>query len=193
MPKLKALRGSIGSYGRVTAGGIIEVDEAAADKLLKTKRFTRATDQDVAAAEAAQKAYLKLAVAGAAPAFAPVPARPTPIEDEFAALELDEQRQLLERAGIHLRAEEARVADLTAELIKREEAVAAREEAVEAGEVDLADRLKAAAEQQERLSSWRSDLDARESALKEAAVAKEGETPAQPAEKATTKAEKAGK
>ena len=69
MPKLKALRGAIGSYGRVAAGGIIEVDQATEQKLLKTKRFVTATAKDIAAAQKAQKRFLKLNLPGAPAGF----------------------------------------------------------------------------------------------------------------------------
>lgn len=72
MPKLKSLRGSIGAYGRVSAGGIVEVSEPEAEKLLKTKRFVRATDADIAAAKVAQDRFLA-AGTGAGAGFPPFP------------------------------------------------------------------------------------------------------------------------
>lgn len=79
MPKLKALRGAIGSYGRVAAGGIIDVDEASAEKLLKTRRFVRATAEDIAAAQAAQERFLRLNPSATA-AFSPVPTNLAPTD-----------------------------------------------------------------------------------------------------------------
>ena len=63
MPKLKSLRGAIGSYGRVAANGIVDVDEPTAKRLLDTKKFVRATEKDIEAAQAAQKTARKAAPA----------------------------------------------------------------------------------------------------------------------------------
>lgn len=73
MPKLKSLRGAIGVYGRVAAGGIIEVDDPTAKTLLQTKRFAVATDADITAAQARLDADLKARVIGAAPGFSAMP------------------------------------------------------------------------------------------------------------------------
>lgn len=77
MVKLKALRGAVGTYGRVAAGGIIDVDHTQSDKLKKTKLFVDATEADIEAAQKAQKAALALNVSGASAAFMPIPT-PTP-------------------------------------------------------------------------------------------------------------------
>ena len=71
MPKLKSLRGAIGSYGRVAAGGIVEVSDEEAKKLLKTKRFVAATAADIAAAQKRQEAELAVQTVGATPGFEP--------------------------------------------------------------------------------------------------------------------------
>lgn len=91
MVKLKALRGAIGSYGRVAAGGIIEVDESVAAELLKTARFVRATEQDIAAAQKAQEAALALPASGSGAAFMPMPE---------AALSTDRLTHLIKRGEI---------------------------------------------------------------------------------------------
>lgn len=72
MPKLKSLRGAVGSYGRVKANGIVDVEDKDVEKLLKTKRFVRATDADVADAEKAQQEFLRFSTAGATPGFMPL-------------------------------------------------------------------------------------------------------------------------
>lgn len=51
MAQLKSLRAQVGVYGHVRANGIVEVDEPTAKKLLATKRFVRATEADIAAAQ----------------------------------------------------------------------------------------------------------------------------------------------
>lgn len=129
MPSLKALRGSIGAYGRVRAGGIVEVDDAAAKKLIATKRFVTATAEDIAAAQKAQEEYLKVGVVGVTPGFAPMPRAPEPIEGEAAGLEFDaREKQLAERAT-ELDTEVQRLYDLDAALKEREAELDAREKA----------------------------------------------------------------
>lgn len=56
--KLMATRAKVGTYGRVAAKGIIEVDAHEAEKLVASGGFTRATAEDVEAAQARQKAFL---------------------------------------------------------------------------------------------------------------------------------------
>ena len=98
MPKLKSLRGAVGSYGRVAAGGIVDVDETQARKLLATKRFVQASESDIAAAQKAQKAALAIKVTGATPGFAPLPEKPQPNDRlqemiERGVLTVDEARK----------------------------------------------------------------------------------------------------
>lgn len=98
MPKLKSLRGAVGSYGRVAAGGIVDVDETQAQKLLATKRFVQASESDIAAAQKAQKAALAIKVTGATPGFAPLPEKPQAIDRlqemiERGVLTVDEARK----------------------------------------------------------------------------------------------------
>lgn len=73
MAKLKSLRGAVGTYGRVTAGGIVDVDETMAEKLVKTGRFVRATAADIEAAQTAQQAALATAIPGLGAGFVPLP------------------------------------------------------------------------------------------------------------------------
>ncbi|SHL80432.1 hypothetical protein SAMN05444389_101434 [Paracoccus solventivorans] len=73
MAKLKSLRGAVGTYGRVTAGGIVDVDETMAEKLVKTGRFVRASEADIEAAQAAQQATLATAIPGLGAGFVPLP------------------------------------------------------------------------------------------------------------------------
>lgn len=129
MPKLKALRGSIGAYGRVKAGGIVEVDDDAAKKLLATKRFVPARAEDIAAAAKAQEEYLKVETVGVTPGFAPLPEAPQPIESATAGLELDAREKLLEERATQLEADAKRLHDLEASLKQRQAELDAREKA----------------------------------------------------------------
>lgn len=198
MARLKALRGSIGTYGRVAAGGIVDVDDAEAKKLLETKRFERATDADLKAAQAAQEKFLKVAVAGAAPGFAALAEPPPPVEDEFAALEIDEQRAELDRAKQSLASEAARLGEVEAGLIERHGVQEARHEDLNRREDDLVKRegslamsRSTAEEEAKRLHDWEADLNQREEALK----APQTEAPEQktPEADAADKAKKTGK
>lgn len=134
MPKLKALRGAVGSYGRVAAGGIVEVDESAAEKLIRTGRFVRASAADIEAAQKAQKAALATAVPGAGKGFMPMPERTKQAEADLAARGQD----------LDKRAEELKQRDQ--ELDQREQGLAAREEAIAAAEAKAASETKAKTE-----------------------------------------------
>lgn len=177
MPKLKALRGAIGSYGRVAAGGIIEVDKAAADKLVKTGRFVAATEKDFAAAQQAQKAALAVAVPGAGPGFMPMPKQPAAADrlsqmvergeisrskaKELVSLELslstDEIRAFIQKEADEIAAQiDTARQDIDAraqELDAREAAMAEREQDLEKREADIADREKANAGADEKANA----------------------------------------
>lgn len=162
MPKLKSLRGAVGSYGRVAAGGIVDVDETQARKLLATKRFVQASESDIAAAQKAQKAALAVTVTGATPGFAPLPEKPQAIDrlqemlergvltaDEarkFTALQIqlspEEIQDMLRReaddATAQFAAAQADQDARQAELDEREAALTAREEALAAAQAATA-------------------------------------------------------
>lgn len=95
MAKLKSLRGAVGTYGRVTAGGIVDVDETLAEKLVKTGRFVRASAADVAAAQAAQQAALATAIPGLGDGFVPLPggAAGGPDSERIGMAELEAKAQ----------------------------------------------------------------------------------------------------
>lgn len=154
MPKLKALRGAVGSYGRVAAGGIVEVDESAADKLIKTGRFVRASAADIEAAQKAQKAALATAVPGAGKGFMPMPEKGKGLDRleqmvergeitqekarELVSLQIslstDEVRAFIEKEG---KALDERLAKAAADLDKRAEELDQREQALDAREKAL--------------------------------------------------------
>jgi len=162
MPKLKSLRGAVGSYGRVAAGGIVDVDETQARKLLATKRFVQASESDIAAAQKAQKAALAVTVTGATPGFAPLPEKPqsadrlqkmieageiTPEEARTMArlqisVSTEEVQALIQREADEIAAQFAAAqADQDArqaELDEREAALTAREEALAAAQAATA-------------------------------------------------------
>jgi chemotaxis protein histidine kinase CheA len=167
MPKLKALRGSIGTYGRVAAGGIVEVDDAEAKKLLETKRFQRASDADVKAAQAAQRKFLKVAVAGATPGFAPVAEAPQPVEDAFGALEIEQQRAEIQRGIEALAAEASRLSAIEAQLIERHDLQEDRHADLKRREEDLQKREEAlAASAAEKAQKQAAEADAADKAKK---------------------------
>lgn len=100
MAQLKSLRGAVGSYGRVAAGGIVEVTDDEAKKLLKTKRFVPATDADIAAAQDRKKAELKSATVGATAGFTAMPEKPAATDRlselvQSGQLDLDKARELV--------------------------------------------------------------------------------------------------
>jgi hypothetical protein len=192
MAKLKSLRGAVGSYGRVAAGGIIEVSDADAEKLLKTRRFVRASAEDIAAAERAQQQFLKVGAVGATPGFAPMP-EPPPNQDrlsamiaggqiteakakELVALQInisdDEIRSFIETEM----AAAAKALEQGAEDLRlREEALADREKELEARENAHADAVE---KQKKAFLDQAADLAARENTLAAAAGAdapKEGD------------------
>lgn len=163
MPKLKSLRGAIGSYGRVAAGGIVEVSDDDAKKLLKTKRFVPATDADIEAAKKRQEAELAVETVGATPGFSAMPAKPATTDRlsqlfERGEIDRNKARELV-GLQISLSTEEvqgfiqaeadkvfADVAAAQAELDAREQALAGREDQVAKRVADLNTREKAAAE-----------------------------------------------
>lgn len=118
MIKLKALRGAVGVYGRVRAGGIVEVEQKDVDKMLKTGRFVRATDADLEAAVAAQEQYLAVANVGAAAGFAPIATKPDPAEGQAAGMEFDAREKLLREREAAVAAEEKRLDDLRAQIVE---------------------------------------------------------------------------
>lgn len=176
MPKLKALRGSIGSYGRVAAGGIIEVDDNVAEKLVKTKNFVKATTADIAAAQEAQAAFLKTDVPGATAGFAPVPTGTTPIEDEFSALEIDQQRAVLEKASAEMQAEAKRLHDLGDDLHKRGVELADLEAALALKADELETMAAAQKAEGERLDAAAEAIGKRETAVADAEKAAAAKT-----------------
>ena len=192
MAKLKSLRGAVGSDGRVAAGGIIEVSDADAEKLLKTRRFVRASAEDIAAAERAQQQFLKVGTVGATPGFAPMP-EPPPNQDRLSAMIAG--GQITEAKAKDLVALQINLSDTeirnfvetemaaaakaleqgSEELRLREEALADREKELEARENAHADAVE---KQKKALLDQAADLAARENALAAAAGAdapKEGE------------------
>ncbi|AZV00395.1 hypothetical protein pthi1_p30 [Paracoccus phage vB_PthS_Pthi1] len=174
MPKLKALRGAIGIYGRVKANGIVEVEDKDVEKLLKTKRFVRATEADIASAEKAQQDFLAVNMTGAAPGFAPV-ATPKPNDRLQAMIDggsiTKEKAQELVALQIELSDDEVKAAlqrwmhESSAALSAREEELTAREEAHAESVADHEAEVQ-------RLADIAADLDKREKAIAEAAAAK---------------------
>lgn len=158
MQKLKSLRGAIGTYGRVAAGGIIEVDHDKAAKLTKSGRFVVATDDDIATAQAAQKKALAAQTAGVAPGFAPMPEAPASQDRLLALIERGEitpaEAKKLARVQIEFSTQEIqaliqREADgVMAELATVKEDLDAREQDLSAREAELASREIALAERE---------------------------------------------
>lgn len=148
MPKLKSLRGSVGSYGRVAAGGIVEVDENTAKKLLETKRFVSATAEDIKVAQKAA-AVNKTAV-GATPGFGHLPEPPK---------RLDRLQEMIDR-GVLTPSEARKLVDLQIALSPDEVKAAIESQIVEAtAEYDRRER---------ELEDRAAELDAREAKLVEA-------------------------
>ncbi|RJE87965.1 hypothetical protein [Paracoccus onubensis] len=153
MPKLKALRGAIGSYGRVAAGGIIDVDEAVADKLIKTKRFVRATEKDIQAAQTAQKAALAVDTPGAGPGFLPMPKTPVAADRLTQMIERGEisrnKAKELVALEISLSTEEVQAfikkeaEEVAAKIEAARDELDARAQALDKREHDLVEREKA--------------------------------------------------
>ena len=184
MPKLKSLRGAIGIYGRVKANGIVEVEEKDVEKLLKSKRFVRATAADIAAAEDAQKEFLTVNMTGTAPGFAPV-ASPKSADclqamidsgaitkekaKELVSLQIelsaDEVKAEIQRSMDEVRGEFAvRQADLTA----REKDLSIREQA-------HADAVSAQEAEAQRLANMAADLDRREQEIAAASTSSDAQ------------------
>lgn len=174
MPKLKALRGSIGIYGRVKANGIVEVDEVDAEKLLKSKRFVRATAADIAAAEEAQQAFLTIGMTGAAPGFAPVAAAcekgRLAAMIESGAISPEKARELV-ALQIELSDDELKGAvqllidDQGAKLAAREDELEKRQADLSAREEAHAGLVAAHDAEVERFAARVADLEAREAEL----------------------------
>lgn len=167
MPKLKSLRGAVGSYGRVAAGGIVEVSEAEAEKLLKTKRFVRATDADIKAAQERQKAELAVQTAGATPGFSAMPGQPDTTDRlsrmvETGQISRDKAKELV-ALQINLSTEEVQ------EFIKAEGDRIFAE--VSAAQADLDARELALTERENHLAAREADLEAREKASADHATA----------------------
>lgn len=171
MPKLKSLRGAVGVYGRVAANGIVDVSEDLADKLLKTKRFVRATDADIAAAQDRQQKELAVETAGATPGFSALPAPPATTDrlsemiergqiDPVKARELVALQINLSPEEIHnfIKAETekvlAEIAAAQAILDEHEAALTERENGLARKEADLA-AAQVALDDRERVLSER--------------------------------------
>ena len=162
MPQLKSLRGAMGSYGRVTAGGIVDVTEAEAQKMIKTGRFVKATADDIKAAKAVLETSLKPGTTGATTGFSAIPEKPqsadrlqkmieageiTPEEARTMArlqisVSTEEVQALIQREADEIAAQFAAAqADQDArqaELDEREAALTAREEALAAAQAATA-------------------------------------------------------
>lgn len=161
MPKLKSLRGAIGAYGRVAAGGIVEVDETAAKKMLATKRFVTASDKDIEAAQKAQKTALKVEVEGATSGFLPMPDKPHANDRlkqliDSGTLTVDEARKFV-NLQIELAPDELRQA------IQREFADAV--ETISARRNDLTDVARDLDEREAALDRREAELESRTAAL----------------------------
>lgn len=209
MPKLKALRGAVGSYGRVAAGGIVEVDEPAASKLLKTGRFVHATDQDIAAAQKAQKAVLAVKTPGTGAAFMPMPDAPSSDDrlsqmvqrgeisrdkaKEFVSLQIalstDEVQAFIQEEGDRIKAE---VAAAQEGLAARDHELDQRAETLQIRDQELDEREAGLAERESALAALEKDLDARANALADREKAVEADSKAAEA-KPKAKVEKAEK
>lgn len=183
MPKLKSLRGAIGSYGRVAAGGIVEVSDEEAKKLLKTKRFVTASPVDIAAAQKRLEGELAVKTVGATPGFSAMPAKPETTDRlsqmvERGEIDPDKAREFVglqislstEEVQGFIKAEAdkiwAEVAAAQAELDAREQALVDREE-------ELGKRAANLQAREEEVSKREGDLQAGEATLqgREAAVA----------------------
>lgn len=181
MAKLKALRGAVGAYGRVAAGGIIDVDEGQAGKLIKTARFVRASDSDIEAAQEAQKLALTVSGAGSGAAFMPVPERAQPLDRlsqmiDSGQITRDKAKELTS-LQISLSTDEVKAfikaeADrLYGEIAAEQEKLSAREDALVERAAELAARETEFADAVERqtkeLLAKSEDLGAREKVLAE--------------------------
>lgn len=165
MAHLKALRSAIGSYGRVAANGIVEVDESHADKLLDTKNFVRATDEDIEAAQKAQKDWLRLGGQGTSALFAPLATPPAQIEDAFDAAEIDQQRALLKAAQEKLVVETTRLEAWQGDLDTRQQQLNARDGELQTRQTALDGVASAQAAEGQRLTALAEELGARDKAL----------------------------
>lgn len=91
MPQLKSLRSQVGSYGRVAANGIVEVDEPTARRLLDTKRFVAATAADIKAAQGRMADYVAGRAEGEGLGFAPIAAPMTAAQTEDEKAKADDE------------------------------------------------------------------------------------------------------
>jgi len=174
MAKLKSLRAARGSYGRVAAKGIVDVDEDKAAKLKKTGHFVDATEADIKAAQKAQSAALAVRVKGVSPGFTAIPEKPAGADRLQAMIDrgdisADDARRL-SAMQIELAPEEIRA------LIQRDLAEASARIEADQGELDArAAKLDA---RETALDDRAADLDRRQADLDAAA-------PAAPEAKAT--------
>lgn len=171
MPKLKSLRGAVGTYGRVAAGGIVDVSEADAKKLLGTKRFVTATDADIAAARKRQEAELAVETVGATPGFSAMPTPPNTADRLSQMIErgqIDRQKaKELVALQINLSTEEVQ-SFIQSEADKVLAEISAEQSRLTAIEQALSDR-------EDQLAKREADVDAREKALAEAKVKADAE------------------
>lgn len=152
--KLKSLRGALGSYGRVKAGGIVEVTDDQARKLKATKRFVDATPADITAAQKAQEAAMAVQVQGVSPGFQSVAA---------PAASISRLQDLISRGDIGV-AEARRLVGLQIDLAPEEIRAQILEDVAD-GKAEL-DRLRAAHdERQDELDGRQEALDARAAEL----------------------------
>lgn len=175
MPKLKSLRAASGSYGRVAANGIIDVDDAQAKKLKATKRFVDATPADIDAAKKRQADALAVQAQGAAPGFAAIaepPAGIDRVQDMIArgAMSINDAKRLVdlqiqfspaEIQGV-IKGEADRV---MAEIETHRDALDARKAELDARQAELDGHAAELADREQSMAEAAKDLDAREAAL----------------------------
>lgn len=175
MPKLKSLRAASGSYGRVAANGIIDVDDAQAKQLKATKRFLDATPADIEAAQKRQADALAKQVKGAAPGFAAIaepPAGLDRVQDMIArgAITPEDARRL---AAYQIELSPAEIQTLiredaeraTAEIETQRTAMDARQAELDARQAELDGHAAELADREQSMADAAKDLDAREAAL----------------------------
>lgn len=106
MAKLKALRPSVGNYGRVAANGIVEVDDNEAKKLITTGRFVKANAADIEAAQKRLKAVLAGDPAAAAAAKAAAEAKAKEEAEAKVAAEAKAKEEAEAKAAAEAKAKE---------------------------------------------------------------------------------------
>lgn len=178
MPQLKSLRGAMGSYGRVTARGIVDVTEPEAEKMIKTGRFVKATPDDIEAAKATLQASLTIGATGATTGFSAMPEKLQPADRLQKMIEAGEispaEAKMMARLQISVSTEEVQA------LIKREADEIAAQIATAQADLD---------ERQAELDQREADLIAREDAI----AAAEEVQPTPPAVDAAATDTEAGK